>query len=93
MTPEQFKHWRKVMGFSQADAAKALDVSLDTIKSYESGRLPIRRVVALSYAALYHRLEPWGYSSSPQMAYLSGPSFPPTRRGAEKIVLEPFGRS
>ncbi|WP_310622464.1 helix-turn-helix domain-containing protein [Flexibacterium corallicola] len=38
MTPKQFKKWRRINGFkSQAEAAKALGVSRDTIVNYENG--------------------------------------------------------
>lgn len=59
MTPEQFKHWRDTMGFTLRDAAEALGYSLDTIKSYSSGRQEIPLVVALACSALYHRHGPW----------------------------------
>jgi len=39
MSPEQFKAWRKAMGFkSQSAVAEALGVSKGTIELYETGR-------------------------------------------------------
>jgi len=37
MTSEQFKAWRKHMGFSQVAAGEALGVSKSTIEMYDSG--------------------------------------------------------
>lgn len=37
MTADQFKAWRKSLGFTQAEAAKALGLSLQTIWRYENG--------------------------------------------------------
>jgi DNA-binding XRE family transcriptional regulator len=66
MTPDEFKAWRKAMDYSQADAAKALDLSKGTIENYERGHridnkqpVVIPHVVALACAALFHRLTPW----------------------------------
>ncbi len=61
MTPDQFKEWMAAMGYRQSDAAEALGLSLDTIKSISSGRRVAGLTVALSCNALYHRLEPWGH--------------------------------
>lgn len=67
MTSDEFKAWRKAMGFSQADAATALGLSKSTIELYDAGKrrddgrpVEISRTVALACSALYHRLEPLG---------------------------------
>lgn len=66
MTPEQFKEWRQIMGFTQGEAALALGVSKPTIENYERGQrredgrpVVIPLTVDLACRALYHRLEPW----------------------------------
>lgn len=67
MTSDDFKAWRKEMGFSQAKASDALGLSKPTIENYERGvrrdtgaPVEIPLSVALACAALFHRLEPWG---------------------------------
>jgi transcriptional regulator with XRE-family HTH domain len=67
MTPNDFKAWRDVMGFTQAQAAEALGLSKPTIENYERGKrkedgrpVIIPLTVALSCTALYHKLKPWG---------------------------------
>lgn len=67
MTPEQLKAWRKDMGLIQANAAKALGLSKDTIVTYEGGvnrktgePVVIPRVVALACAAVRAGLDPEG---------------------------------
>ncbi|MCK5274807.1 MAG: helix-turn-helix transcriptional regulator [Alphaproteobacteria bacterium] len=52
MTGEQFKVWRSNLGLSQSGAAEALDLALNTIQAYESGELPIPKVVELACKAL-----------------------------------------
>ncbi|MGH0004087.1 helix-turn-helix domain-containing protein [Pseudovibrio ascidiaceicola] len=61
MTPEQFKKWRKGMGYKSRDAAaEALGVSAGTIANYETGVrrddpervVEIPRTVILACAAL-----------------------------------------
>ncbi len=66
MTPEDFKAWRKVMGFTQAQAAEALGISKPTVENYDKGirredgrPFDIPHPVALACSALYHKLEPW----------------------------------
>ena len=56
--------WRDVIGFSREEAAAPLDLSVDNIKNYELGPrggkpYPVRRTVAFTCVALYHRIEPW----------------------------------
>lgn len=67
MTNDDFKAWRAVMGYSQVEAAKALDVSKSTVELYERGTrrdnnepVIIPLTVSLACAALYHRIKPWG---------------------------------
>jgi len=66
MKPEDFKHWRKKMGLTQAQAAKVLGLSKPTIENYDKGvrssgeAFQIPHVVALACAALWHKIEPWG---------------------------------
>lgn len=67
MTPEQFKHWRKEMNFTQKQACVALGISIQTLGNYERGsryedgrQVIIPRTVALACAALKHNLAPWG---------------------------------
>lgn len=52
MTGEQFKVWRSNLGLPQSGAAEALDLALNTIQAYESGELPIPKVVELACKAL-----------------------------------------
>jgi DNA-binding XRE family transcriptional regulator len=60
MTKEQFRAWRKAMGLTQTGAARALDLSRNTIELYERGTrrdnpnhvVPIPRTVELACAAL-----------------------------------------
>ncbi len=66
MTSDDFKAWRKAMGFTQAKAAEALGVSKPTVENYDKGvrrengePVIIPRTVALACAALFHKLEPW----------------------------------
>ncbi len=67
MTPEQFKHWRKGMNFTQKQAADELGLSKATVENYDKGsrredgrQVIIPRTVALACAALKHNLTPWG---------------------------------
>lgn len=52
MTGEQFKTWRNNLGLSQEGAAEALELSPNTIQAYETGELPIPKVVELACKAL-----------------------------------------
>lgn len=67
MTPEEFKRWRKALGFSQERAAAALGMSRSMVVNYEAGKrredgrlVEIPRVVALACAAVAAGLEPVG---------------------------------
>lgn len=52
MTGKEFEVWRSNLGLSQKGAAESLDLSLNTIQAYESGELPIPKVVELACKAL-----------------------------------------
>lgn len=67
MTPDDFKAWRRQMGWSQQAAAEALGLGKSSIQLYEAGRrrddhrpVEIPRTVALACAALAAGLEPFG---------------------------------
>ena len=57
MTPDQIRAWRKALDFSQAEAARALDVPVQTLRAWEAGRYPVKhgRVLALACGALARR--------------------------------------
>lgn len=38
MTPDEFKTWRKALGFSQKEAADALGISASSVELYEKGK-------------------------------------------------------
>lgn len=66
MTPDDFKNWRKAIGFSPDAAAEALDVSRSTIDLFESENpldgeysAEIPKSIALACTALYHKLDQW----------------------------------
>ncbi|WP_454813791.1 helix-turn-helix domain-containing protein [Labrys neptuniae] len=59
MDPEQFKAWRRHMGFSQIEAARALGISKGSVELYEAGKrrddgrpVEIPKTVALACAAI-----------------------------------------
>jgi DNA-binding transcriptional regulator YiaG len=52
MTPDELKAWRKRLGLTQKKAAEALGVNLATLAKWETGRLPISKVVALACRAV-----------------------------------------
>ncbi|SFU23291.1 helix-turn-helix transcriptional regulator [Mesorhizobium sp. YR577] len=73
MTADDFKEWRRAMGFSREEAAYALGLSKPTIENYESGRrrgsnrpVVIPKPVALACAAIYHCVEPWPTELDPK---------------------------
>lgn len=86
MTADDFRHWRKTMGLTQAAAAESLGLSLSALVQYEAGRrkgskdpVTIPLTVGLACAALAAGLPPW---SAPIGAEpLSAP-----RRGRPKEV-------
>lgn len=67
MKSEDFKDWRKQMGFNQTEAAKSLGLSRSAIEQYETG---IRKAdgkpaiipfhIGLACAAIATNLKPWG---------------------------------
>lgn len=48
MTPKEFKEWRIGMGWTQREAAVALDIHTKTVSTYECGTAAIPKVVALA---------------------------------------------
>jgi DNA-binding transcriptional regulator YiaG len=52
MTPIEMKAWRKRLKLSQEKAAAALGVNRATLAKWETGKLPISRVVALACRAV-----------------------------------------
>lgn len=60
MTPSDFRAWRRRLGFSQAAAARALGIHVQTVKRYEIAPetalddppFAVPRVVALACKAL-----------------------------------------
>ncbi|ODN68540.1 helix-turn-helix domain-containing protein [Methylobrevis pamukkalensis] len=59
MTSEQFKAWRKALGFTQAAAAEALGLSKPAVENYDRGvrredgrAVVIPKVVALACMAI-----------------------------------------
>lgn len=55
MTPDAFRAYLKRNGLSQAEAARQLEVSRNTIAYYLSGKWPIPRVFELALEALENR--------------------------------------
>ena len=67
MTPDQFRQWRKGMGWTQDQAAHALDISKSSVGNFEAGKrredgrpVTIPRTVALACAALKAGIPPYG---------------------------------
>lgn len=67
MTPDDFKAWRKAMGFTQTEAADALGISRGSVELYELGKrrddgrqVSIPKTVALACSAVTGGLKPWG---------------------------------
>ncbi len=60
MTGADFAAWRARLGMNKTSAAKALDLSRNSIIAYETGRAPIPRHVALACTAIAHGLPPIG---------------------------------
>lgn len=69
MTPEQFKKWRKAMGYNQTKAAKKLGLKLRMVQYYEKGErkskpVPIPKAVTLACYALACGVEEIDYSTA-----------------------------
>ena len=72
MTPREFAQWRKRMGYSLAQAGRALGITARTVAAYQKGEKPvpgnpaqvtdivIPRSIALACAALAAGLDPIG---------------------------------
>lgn len=52
MNGQEFKEWRERMGLTQAEIAKALDVTEMTVYRWETGKAPISRAVELALKQL-----------------------------------------
>lgn len=48
MTAAAFKKWRESLGWSQVQAAEALNIHVKTVSNYERGTATISRVVELA---------------------------------------------
>lgn len=66
MTADDFKYWRKEMGFTQQQACEALGISIQTLGNYERGsryedgrEVIIPLTVALVCSALIGGLKPF----------------------------------
>ena len=59
MTKEEFKEWRKRLGWTQTQAGlpEALDIHRNTVLGYEKGTYPIPRTVEL---ACFYLAEEYG---------------------------------
>lgn len=66
LTGTEFRNWRALMGYSQQDAARAMGVTVRTVKRWDVNG--VGKSIALCCAALYHRLEPWPHSVIPRQA-------------------------
>ena len=54
MTPDELKLARSVLGMTQAQLAKELEVSEDAVRYWETGRRPIRKTVATTVLHILH---------------------------------------
>jgi transcriptional regulator with XRE-family HTH domain len=66
MTPDDFKAWRKAMGFTQKEAGEVLGITKWAVENYERGSrreddrpVIIPRSIALACSAVFLGLEPW----------------------------------
>lgn len=64
MSQDAFRTWLRVMGFKYQDAATALGISTDQVKSMAIGRRDVSTPIALACSALYHRID---YTDGPWM--------------------------
>ena len=60
MTPTDYTAARQRLGLSRAAFARELGLAYKTALSYEAGKHPVPRYVALAVAALCHGLPPMG---------------------------------
>lgn len=58
MTGEQLKAWRSRLGYNITEAAEAIGCHRNAIASWEAGKHPIPRYIALACAAVAHGLPP-----------------------------------
>jgi transcriptional regulator with XRE-family HTH domain len=70
MTPADFAHWRATLGISQAEAARRLQCSKNSMTSWLTGRNDIPYIVGLACAALAAGLPPY-----------AAPTTTPTKKG------------
>ncbi len=56
MTGKEFKIKRVTFDMTQAQIAKELDLNPNTVSRYETGDLPVPKLVELSMEAIEHRL-------------------------------------
>lgn len=62
MSPEEFKEWRKALGFTQQEAADALGISRGAVENYERGhrredRRPVEVPLSVAYSCDYVALQ------------------------------------
>ena len=58
MTANEFCEWLRAMRISGAEAARLLNVNVNTITRYKRDGAP--HAIGLACAAIFHRLKPWG---------------------------------
>lgn len=75
MTPEEFKSWRKGMGYTQAEAAAALGIGMSSVRLYEHGKrhedgrpVVIPRTLELACAALAAGIDRYEEGRAPNKA-------------------------
>lgn len=73
MTPDEFKAWRKAMGFTQKEAGDVLGITKWAVENYERGwrreddrPVIIPRSIALACSAVFVGLEPWRLGINPK---------------------------
>jgi transcriptional regulator with XRE-family HTH domain len=58
MTAQSLLAWRKRLNLRQGAAARALGVSSNSLRAYETGERPVPLYVALACAAIAHGIPP-----------------------------------